>query len=234
MTEAFKMNEDTLAMTSHFFRNTPIHETQPSSSPVHEDERKGSEAEAEAEAEAEKATRTQSSTSPMPSTPVSPDYPVAELDTTPQALFLYCLWVAVHEPLDRLSRYLDSTIPRPSLEFTIYLYEAFLLAVDLKDNTFFNAVVSTILRDADAGQPGEEAIAWVYENTREGHLLRQFVVDCTLTWADDAVDDWRRVASEAPREFVVDVSCRMIEMGLIGGWVKAEVTTKYWNGVSDE
>jgi hypothetical protein len=116
----------------------------------------------------------------------------------------------------------------------MYLYETFLLAVDLKDNTFFNAIVSTVLRDADARNPGEEAITWVYENTCQGHLLRRFVVDCTLTWADDAVDDWKRVASEAPREFVVDVSCRMIEMGLKGGWVKAEVATKYWNGASGE
>lgn len=72
----------------------------------------------------------------------------------------------------------------------------------------------------------------MYENTGPGHLLREFVVDCTLTWADEAAEKWRAWVSRTPKEFVVDVSCRMLELGMHKwGLVKSDVATKYTSGV---
>ncbi|KAF2444411.1 hypothetical protein P171DRAFT_485868 [Karstenula rhodostoma CBS 690.94] len=222
--EVFKMNEATLAKTSDLFKYKLYHSTRPSSSPAPAPGANDN------PPETDQPPSSQPPNTLIPSTPISPASPVVRLNTTSQALFLYCLWVVA--PPDRLSLYLDSTIPRPSYTFTIYLYEAFLLALELKDTTFLHHLITVILKDEEAGWPGEAEIAWVYENTGPGHALRRFVVDCTLTWADEAVGKWGAWVRRTPAEFVVDVSCRMLELGKgKWGWMKTNVATKYTCGV---
>lgn len=159
------------------------------------------------------------------STPINPSYPLIILDVDNDAIFLYCLWKMAP---DRLALYIDSTIPRPSTEFVIYLYRAFLLAIELKDCEFLTNLVAFILKDS-AGEPSEYAITWAYENTKTGSMLREFVVDCTLTWADEAQDEWRALAQGVPQQFLVDVTCRLMELGLKRkyGLVKTDVAYRF-------
>ncbi|KAJ4348377.1 uncharacterized protein N0V89_009751 [Didymosphaeria variabile] len=228
--EVFKINTDTLVRTSELFKHKLFRETQPSLALLHRN--KGATHKNDAPSRQPTGTLSQplQPATTVPSTPVDPRYPVVHLNVDRKALFLYCLWTI--DPPDRLSLSLslDSTIPSPSTSFTIYLYEAFLLALELKDATFFANIVPVILKDGDAGTPQEEAITWVYENTGSVRrsLLKEFVVDFTLTWADEAVGEWRRVASGAPAEFVVDVSCRLLELYTSKrAWMKSDVATEY-------
>lgn len=222
------MNEDILSVTSDLFKYKLFREFQPPISPPHGDNAHVRPHEA---LSGQNPVSDPASESTIPSTPISSHLPLVPLNTTLKALFLYCLWRVA--PPDRLSSYLDSTISRPSQAFTIYLYEAFLLALELRDSTFFTNIVSIILKDKDAGWPREEAITWVYENTgpEQGELLREFVVDITVTWVDEDVGKWRTVAGMVSKEFVVDVSCRLIELrDRRGSWLKSDVATKYtWN-----
>ncbi|KAL5389906.1 hypothetical protein PMIN06_009590 [Paraphaeosphaeria minitans] len=212
------MNVATLAKTSDLFKYKLYHSTQPSVSPASgtKDNPPG----------ADNPPSSQLSDTLMPSTPILPTLPIVRLDTTHTALFLYCR--SAIAPPESLSMYLDSRIPRPSYEFTIYLYKAFLLALELKDATFFRHIVSVILKDAEAGWPGDAEIAWVYENTGTGCLLREFVVNCTLAWAHETVvGKWKAWLGRTPKEFAVDGSGRMMELGLTVWWVESDVATKY-------
>lgn len=219
--KVFKMNEATLSKTSDLFKYKLYHATQPST-PSYPELSNNSQ-------EEQPSPSTQLRDTLLPAIPISPTIPLVHLDTSPAALFLYCLSAVA--PPDRLSLYLDSTIPRPSHAFTTYLYEAFLLALELKDATFLHRLIGVILKDAEAGRPGEREIAWVYANSEAGCVLREFVVDCTLTWVDEGVGEWRAWLEACPKEFVVDVCGRMAGVGLRVGWVKSSVATKYACGV---
>ena len=204
----YKINEDRLVNTSDLFKYKLFVETQPAR-PSKDDDLESNDLTAYTEE----------------STTVDPRYPLIVLEVDSEALFLYCLWKMAP---DRLSLYIDSTIPRPSTEFVIYLYQAFLLAIELKDSDFLTNLVTFILKDP-AGEPSEYAITWAYENTETGSMLRDFVVDCTLTWADEELEEWKIVAQGVPKEFLVDVTCRLMELGIKKkyGLVKTDVACRF-------
>ncbi|KAK7192910.1 hypothetical protein PSPO01_00704 [Paraphaeosphaeria sporulosa] len=110
--EVFKMNEATLAKTSDLFKYALYRSPWSPASP-------GPGNKDTPPAADELPSSAQSSNKLIPSTTISPTIPIVRLNTTPSALFLNCLW-AVARP-DHLSMYLDSTIPRPSYDFTLYL-----------------------------------------------------------------------------------------------------------------
>lgn len=202
----YKINEELLANTSDLFKYKLFSET-------HLLDRSNDKDENEDLASESEVSSSQLSVSLDPTvshtTTVDPQYPLVVLNASSKALFLYCLWKL--SP-DELSLYIDSTIPRPSTEFVIYLYEAFILAVEIKDSVFLAELVDFILKDA-ASRPSEYAISWAYGNTEQGSMLRDFVVDCTLTWAEEEIEEWKQVASGVPNEFLADVTCRMMDLG---------------------